>query len=230
MDRRAWLAERRAAVELEYTTSAPDYETGNYPITDAHRAFVARVVDACPADGIVLDVPCGTGRYFELVVSRGHRVVGADQSAGMVEQARGRRLAENVEQLGLQELTYSDGFDGVLCIDAMEHVPPEDWPVVVHNLGRALRPDGFLYMSLEVLADQEAHLDRALDDALAQGLPAVRGEDVGEDTGGYHFYPSNEQVTGWLAAAGLAITEDVTDDLSSDDWGYRHLLLRRATP
>jgi SAM-dependent methyltransferase len=220
MDRRTWLAERRAAVELDYTRDAPAYETDLYPISDTHRAFVSRVVEACLPGGIVLDVPCGTGRYFELVVDSGRR---------MVEQARARGLAESVEQVGLQELAYSDAFDGVLCIDAMEHVPPEDWPVVVHNLGRALRPGGFLYMSLEVLPDQETRVDRALADALAQGFPAVRGEDVGEDTGGYHFYPSNEQVTGWLAAAGLAIAEDVTD-MSYDDWGYRHVLVRRATP
>jgi SAM-dependent methyltransferase len=229
MDRRSWLDERRAAVELDYTRDAADYETGNYPISDTHRAFVARVVDACPPDGIVLDVPCGTGRYFELVVAGGRRVVGADQSAGMVAQARARGLAASLEQIGLQELAYSGAFDGVLCIDAMEHVPPEDWPVVVENLGRALRTGGLLYMTLEVLADQEAHVDRALAEALGRGLPAVRGEDVGEDTGGYHFYPSDEQVTDWLAAAGLATTDDVTD-MSYDDWGYRHLLVRRATP
>jgi SAM-dependent methyltransferase len=229
MDRRTWLAERRAAVELDYTRDAPAYETDLYPISDTHRAFVSDVVEACPPGGIVLDVPCGTGRYFELVVGSGRRVVGADQSAGMVEQARARGLAESVEQVGLQELAYSDAFDGVLCIDAMEHVPPEDWPGVVNNLGRALRPGGFLYMSLEVLPDQEAHVDQALADALAQGFPAVRGEDVGADTGGYHFYPSTEQVTGWLAAARLAIAEDVTD-MSYDDWGYRHVLVRRATP
>ena len=184
-------------------------------------------VAALEQDGIVLDVPCGTGRYFELVVAHGRRVVGADQSAGMVEQARTRALAEAVELVGLQELAYRDAFDGVMCIDAMEHVPPDDWPRVVDNLGRALRRAGFLYLSLEVLADQEAHLDRALANALARGYPAVRGEDVGEDTGGYHFYPSSEDVTSWLATAGLAITEDVTD-LSYDDWGYRHLLVRHA--
>lgn len=229
MDRQTWLAERRAAVELDYTHDAPDYETGNYPISATHREFVDRVVEACPPGGVVLDVPCGTGRYFELVVGRGRRVVGADQSAGMVAQARARGLAESVELLGLQELAYSDAFDGVLCVDAMEHVPPEDWPVVVRNLGRALRTRGFLYMSLEVLADQDAHVNQALADALAQGLPALRGEDVGEDTGGYHFYPSNEQVTRWLAAAGLGIADDVTD-LSYGEWGYRHVLVRRPTP
>ena len=229
MDRRAWLEERRAAVELDYTQDAPSYDIDLYPISEAHRQFVTRVVDACPADGVVLDIPCGTGRYFELVVALGRRVVGADQSAGMVEQARARGLAESVEQTGLQELAHVATFDGVLCIDAMEHVPPEDWPRVVHNLGRACRDGGLVYMSLEVLADQQAHLDRALAAALAQGMPAVRGEDVGEDTGGYHFYPADEQIREWLGAARMQIVEDTTD-MTYGDWGYRHLLLRTLNP
>lgn len=41
MDRRAWLPELRAAVELDYTRSAPDYEAGNYPISETHRHFYA---------------------------------------------------------------------------------------------------------------------------------------------------------------------------------------------
>ena len=212
-------------MELDYTRDAPTYDVDNYQISDAHRECVSRVVDACPPDGVVLDIPCGTGRYFELVVVQGRRVVGADQSAGMVEQARARGLADSVEQTGLQELAPVATFDGVLCIDAMEHVPPEDWPHVVHNLGRACRGGGLVYMSLEVLSDQQAHLDRALADALAQGLPAVRGEDVGEDTGGYHFYPADAEIREWIDAARLQIVSDVTD-MTYGDWGYRHLLLR----
>ena len=66
MDRQAWLAERRAAVELDYTQDAPSYEIDLYPISEAHRQFVTRVIEACPPDGAVLDIPCGSGRYFEL--------------------------------------------------------------------------------------------------------------------------------------------------------------------
>ena len=223
-NRRAWLDERRAAVQLDYDRDAPTYDTDLYPISDAHRAFVTRVAENCPPDGVVLDIPCGTGRYFELVVAQGRRVVGADQSAGMAAQARARGLAQSVEQIGLQELAQTAAFDGVLCIDAMEHVPPEDWPRVVDNLARALRAGGLLHLSLEVMADHEAQVERAYADALARGMPAVRGEDVGEETGGYHFYPSEQQVAGWLSEAGLQIVEDVTD-LTYGEWGYRHLLL-----
>ena len=227
MDRRVWLAERRAAVERDYTQDAAGYDSGLYPISDDHRRFVARVVEACPPGGVVLDIPCGTGRYFELVVGSGRRVVGADQSSGMLDQARRRGLADALEQTGLQELTHVAAFDGVLCIDAMEHVPPEDWPLVVHNLSRALRSGGRLYLSLEVQADAAVRLDRAYADAIAQGLPAVRGEDLSEDSGGYHFYPTDEQVRDWLSIAGLQIIDDTTD-MSYGDWGYRHLLIRHA--
>jgi len=53
----------------------------------------------------------------------------------------------------------------------------------------------------------------------------VAGGDVGEDTGGYHFYPSDQQVSERLGAAGLEVVQDVVD-MSSGEWGYRHLLLR----
>ena len=226
MDRRAWLDERRRAVEEDYSRDATTYEIGNYPITESHRRFVARVVDACPPGGTVLDAACGTGRYFDLVVSAGRRVAGADQSAGMVAQARTRGLATSVEQRGLQELAFEAAFDGVMCIDAMEHVPPEDWDLVLHNLRRALRPDGLLYLTLEVLADQEAALDRAFESATAQGHPVVRGEDVGEDTGGYHFYPHASKVSHALEEAALEVVDEAVEWVEAD-WGYRHLLLRQ---
>ena len=228
MDRRAWLDQQRAAVEADYTMDAPTYEVGNYPISDTHRRFVARVVDACPRGGVILDIPCGTGRYFEHVAAQGRRVVGSDQSIGMAAQARQRGIAERVDGIGLQELADVAAFDGVLCIDAMEHVPPEDWPIVLGNLARALRRDGLLYSSLEVMVGQEAAVERAYAEATAQGFPVVRGESVGEDTGGYHYYPTAAQVQAWVDAAGLEIVEDTTD-MAYGDWGYRHLLLRHGS-
>jgi 2-polyprenyl-3-methyl-5-hydroxy-6-metoxy-1,4-benzoquinol methylase len=225
MNRDEWLQERRSAVELDYTRDAPTYD--DYPISELHRTCVERVVENAPLNGVVLDIPCGTGRYFELVTSRGRRVVGADQSRGMVERARALGIADAVELVGLQELDMRDRFHGVMCIDAMEHVPPEDWPRVVANLAGALRPEGLLYMTLEVLRDQAQSIERAYRDALAQGLPVVPGEDVSEETGGHHFYAAPEQVASWLSDAGLVPTFDETE-LTYGEWGYRHLVLRHS--
>src|ERR1044072_1530840 len=92
MDRRAWLIERRAAVESSYDSEAPSYDDDPYPV-ETQRRCIERLVAPCPPGGIVLDAPCGTGQYFALVAATGRRVVGIDQSAGMLEQARSKGIA-----------------------------------------------------------------------------------------------------------------------------------------
>jgi SAM-dependent methyltransferase len=221
VDRRTWLEERRAAVQAAYDAEASTYADNPYPIEVQHR-FVARLLDTCPPGGIVLDAPCGTGLYFPLVAASGRSVVGIDQSAGMLEQARARSIAVSLQHVGLQELAFDREFDAVMTVDAMENVFPEDWPVVLGNLHRALRPGGHLYLTVE--ETDEAAIAEAFAVLSARGLPAVRGEVIEGDVAGYHFYPSREQVIGWLDAEGLRIVEEETETL--DGWAYWHLLLR----
>jgi 2-polyprenyl-3-methyl-5-hydroxy-6-metoxy-1,4-benzoquinol methylase len=222
MDRPDWLAERRAAVEADYTRDAPTYDEGFDPATPVHREFVSRLIDGCPEGGTVLDAACGTGPYVGQVLSAGRRVVGTDQSRGMLARARSKYPETRFEPVGLQELAFEGEFDAVMCIDAMEHVPPEDWPHVVRNLRRAVKPGGCGYLSLEEVEDSE--LARAFAEATAAGLPAVYGEDVGQDTGGYHFYADRQRVQGWLAAAGFEVIDEADERL--EGYGYHHLTLR----
>jgi ubiquinone/menaquinone biosynthesis C-methylase UbiE len=221
MDRRRWLDGRRAAVLATYEGGAETYEAHGYPI-EAQRRFVARLLESCPPGGIVLDAPCGTGIYFEMVAASGRRVVGIDQSPGMLTQARRKGIAESLAQVGLQALAFDGQFDAVMTVDAMENVCPEDWPVVLANLRRALRVGGHLYLTVEEI--EEARIDEALAALAARGLPAVRGEVVEGDVAGYHYYPGRERVLQWLAAEGLEIVDEAYEP--EDGWGYRHFLLR----
>jgi hypothetical protein len=109
-----------------------------------------------------------------------------------------------------------------MVIDAMENVAPEDWPVVLANLRRAIRPGGRIYLTVE--EQDEPDIDAAYAGLVKRGVPAVRGEVVEGDVAGYHYYPGREQVFGWLAAQGLDIVDEGFDQ--QDGWGYRHLLLR----
>ena len=220
--RRAWLADRRATVRATYDAEAPAYDQdAAYPVP-LQPVFVRRLVETCPPDGLVLDAPCGTGRYFRLVADAGRRVVGIDQSAGMLAVARAKGLAESVQEVGLQELAFESVFDGSMTIDAMENVPPEEWPLVLANLRRAVRPGGHLYLTVEEADD--ADIDAAFADAEARGLPAVRGEVIEGDTAGYHYYPGRDRVMAWLAAEGLRVVDEAFDQ--QEGWGYRHLLLQ----
>jgi len=221
MDRTEWLRERRDAVRAQYDLEASGYDDDRYPTT-SHTVFVDRLLETCPPDGIVLDAPCGTGPYFARVRGAGRRVVGIDQSAGMLEQARSKGLADRLLDVGLQEMSFASEFDGSMTIDAMENVSPEDWPTVLANLHRAVKRGGHIYLTVEEVPD--ADIDAAFEDGQSKGLPLVRGEVIEGDTAGYHYYPGRARVAEWLSAEGLEMVAEASD--WEDGWGYWHLLLR----
>jgi 2-polyprenyl-3-methyl-5-hydroxy-6-metoxy-1,4-benzoquinol methylase len=223
LDRAAWLADRRAAVIAAYDAEAPDYDKHEYP-SDAQHDWVIGLLRRLPPNSIVLDAPCGTGKYFPIMAAAGHRVAGIDQSSGMLDQARARRIAVSLECVSLQDLSYRHQFDAVLTIDAMENVPPEEWPLVLTNLHRAVRPGGLLYLTVEEI-DASA-IEASFDALTREGKPVVRGEVVDGDVAGYHYYPGRDQVLRWLAAEGLDVVEEGFKQ--EDGWGYRHFLLRDA--
>jgi ubiquinone/menaquinone biosynthesis C-methylase UbiE len=220
VDREAWLRERRRTAEERHDTiHAFTYDDQYGEIGPTHRRFVADLLERCQPGGTVLDAACGTGKYFAMVLDAGRRVVGTDQSTGMLARARARFPVVPLERVGLQELAFDAEFDAVMCIDAMENIPPEDWPRVVGNLRRALRPGGHLYLTVEQVDDEE--LDREFADATARGLPVVRGE---ESRDGYHYYPSREQVGYWMEEGMLVVVAE--DSSPGDGYGYLHLLAR----
>src|SRR5215467_9979803 len=89
MDRQVWLTERRAAVVAVYDAQARTYDDNLYP-ADMQQEWVTRVLRLIPLGSAVLDAPCGTGRYFHLIVGAGMRLTGVDQSSGMLAKARAR--------------------------------------------------------------------------------------------------------------------------------------------
>jgi cyclopropane fatty-acyl-phospholipid synthase-like methyltransferase len=219
--RRQWINERRTAATEAYDAEAATYDVNPYP-NDTQHAWVNRLLASIPAGSTVLDAPCGTGRYFPSIAAGGHHVVGIDQSAGMLAEAASRGLAAELHHLGLQELPFGNRFDAAITVDAMEHVAPEDWPLVLANLHRAVRTDGLIYVTVE--EDPEADFTSIHEALLARGLPAVLGEVIDGDVAGYHYYPTGQQVGDWIAAEGLAVIDETYHQ--DDGWGYRHLLLR----
>jgi SAM-dependent methyltransferase len=216
MDRATWIRERRLWNEVQMDTIyARQYDDhwGGY-INPTHRAFAERLLDRCPGGARILDAACGTGKYWPMVLERGFAVLGTEQSQGMLDRARTKFPDVPVEKVGLQELAFERAFDGILCMDAMEFVFPEDWPRVVGNLARALQPGGHCYCTVEV--ESENALRVAFGAGQRLGLPLVWGEYAHH--GGYHYYPPTERVEAWLAEAGFRVLETGTGD------GYLHFL------
>lgn len=221
MDRRAWLAGQRAAIEKHYDRHAWSYDDDDVPITPVHRRFIETVIGSCPVGGTILDAPCGTGRCFGMVLAAGRNVVGIDQSSGMLAQARGKYPDVVLETNRLQELDFDHEFDAAMCVDAMEYVPPEDWPVVLAKLRTAVRRGGLVYLTVEQIDPEEVVTVFA--EGRAAGAPVEYGENLRRG-GGYHFYPTTERVLEWLDDEGLEVIE--RDVSRARTYGYLHLLVR----
>ena len=226
MARQTWLERQRVSIEQRYDSRySRTFDTDAGPITRTHRRFVERVVASCPPGGSVLDAACGTGRYFEIAAATGRTIVGTDQSAGMLARARQRNRDVELMKVALQELAFERAFDAAMCIDAMEYVPPEDWPLVLANLRRAVRIGGLIYLTVEQI--DSAEVANAFNEATAGGIPVVYGENLRRG-GGYHHYPTLDRVSDWLVAEGL---ETVDSGVSrARTYGYLHLLLREGVP
>jgi cyclopropane fatty-acyl-phospholipid synthase-like methyltransferase len=73
------------------------------------------------------------------------------------------------QKVGLQEMDFDAEFDAVICIDAMEYVFPEDWPRVLRNLRRAVRPGGPVYFTVETIDERE--IEAVFADAIGRRTP-----------------------------------------------------------
>jgi cyclopropane fatty-acyl-phospholipid synthase-like methyltransferase len=220
MDRNDWIKERRREAEERYDTLwAPLYDEKWGVYSNAtHQQFIQKFLRLLPQPSTILDAACGAGRYMSMLLEKGHTVVGIDQAQGMLAQAKAKFPTVHMEKMGLQEMIYSEIFEGAICMDALEHVCPEDWPLIFHNFHRALKPHGYLYFTVEIAAEQD--LEMAFQQGRDMGLPIVHGEWPNNDDV-YHYYPSMSQVKEWLQQTGFELVEEGEGD------GYHHFVTRK---
>lgn len=136
------------------------------------RRFLVWQVEAGPGD-LVLDVATGTGAVAaELLLRKGCRVVGLDQSAEMLAVAR-RRLPPEVElvQGDAEHLPFEDStFDALTFTYLLRYV--DDPAAALCELARVVKPGGML-ASLEF--GLPAGLARPLWEAYVGGVLPVLG-------------------------------------------------------
>jgi 2-polyprenyl-3-methyl-5-hydroxy-6-metoxy-1,4-benzoquinol methylase len=249
MERAEWLKKTRVMAEALYDHLAPAYgvKYGLFP-EPTHRRFMEMFLARLGSHCLILDAACGAGLYDGMLLEAGHRVLGIDQSGGSLARARevypperypGLRYAK----MGLQEMNFQAIFDGVICMDAMEHICPEDWPGILVGFQKALKPGGMFYVTVD--AAELGNYREVYERAKTVGLPVVFGEVADEldtvyaqamavealderaltgqrlDLSVYHYHPSMDQVLTWFDQAGLAIEEEGIGD------EYAHLLARK---
>jgi SAM-dependent methyltransferase len=224
-DRGAWLRDLRRLNERQEDALADDFDALWGEIEPTHQAFIERFLSRLPPDGRVLDAACGTGKYFPMVLASGRRLLGVDHAGAYLAKAAAKFPQVPTDKHDLQELPYQSEFDGLMCVDAMECIPPEDWPVVLERFRRALRPGGWLYLTVELARQDRVRAGNQA--ARRSGLPVVDGEVVwGEPDAHYHHYPSMQQVRAWFADAGFAVDQEAEAPWHEEGYAYHHVLAR----
>jgi 2-polyprenyl-3-methyl-5-hydroxy-6-metoxy-1,4-benzoquinol methylase len=219
MERAAWLQEKRHLTEVRYDTLfAQDYDR-DYGVVDAtHRIFMEKLLELCPIAASILDAACGTGKYWKMILACGYSVFGIDQSQQMLSIAHEKFPEVPISKQTLQEMSFTEEFDAVICIDVMELICPEDWTLVLRNIYTALKPGCNLYFTVESIDEKE--LQQVFIRERRRGLPLMPGEYT--RGGGYHYYPSLDQVRNWLHMTPFAIIAESGGD------GYYHFLVQKA--
>ena len=261
MERAEWLKEMRRKAEALYDRGAAQYWVDwGFSEDETHRVYLKKFLELIARrngcrPGILLSAACGAGRLDGFLLEAGHAVTGIDQSAGVLARAREHFPQAGFPQLryekmSLQEISanpaYREAFDGIICMDAMEHICPEDYPGILRGFQEALKPDGVLYFTAdttETAKDDDVDVAAVYERAKSLGIPVVPGEWVDEfehsyaqvmamapelplpgdlsDRAVYHYYPLVEQVRAWIGQAGLLIEEE------GQGSGWHHFITRK---
>lgn len=239
MERAEWLKKMRSNAEALYDRFSPRYwVTWGLGEDETHQHYLQTFLKRVVPGGAILSAACGAGRYDGRLLDAGHSVVGIDQSAGVLARAKEHFPEVRYEKMALQEMHFREMFDGIICMDAMEHIPPEDYPGILRGFQEALKPGGVLYFTADREEDPDFDLEMYYEQAKASGLPVVFGEVVDEaafeqamqqpdvsdeltDRAVYHYYPPLEKVRAWIDQAGLTIEEEGAGS------GFHHFVVRK---
>jgi len=105
---------------------------------------------------IVLDIATGTGTFLIEMAKMGANCYGLDQSPKMLEKlkfkVKNERIEENVEKINVgtaDKLPYTEEiFNWVVCIGMLEYYPLEYAEVVLSEIIRVLKPEGYFFIDI----------------------------------------------------------------------------------
>jgi len=239
MERAEWLKQMRSRAEALYDRFSSRYwVTWGVVVEETHRAYFQKFLERVPAGGLILSAACGAGRFDGMLLDAGHRVVGIDQSAGVLKLAKEHYPDVDYKKMSLHEMNFREVFDGIICMDAMEHICPEDYPGILRGFQEALEPGGTLYFTADREEEPDFDLEMYYEKGKAAGLPIVYGEvadeeafkqameqtDVSDeltDRAVYHYYPPLEKVREWIKQADFLIKEEGAGS------GFHHFVARK---
>lgn len=147
------------------------------------RACMRRVFKATPRSAIIMDLPCGTGRFAEVLLEEGFKVVGVDISAAMLTVARRKlqRFGEcfetrvaDVRQLAKCE---SKSYDIALCARVLMHFPLDEQILFLRSVAALVKTQVVFTQSLSTPYQRfRRHIKRLIGNQAPAKYPITEAE------------------------------------------------------
>lgn len=148
------------ALAAAFDGQAARFERAPVQTDPAALAWLVAFADL-PADSLVLDAGCGPGLVCRALLDAGHRVVGVDLSARMIERARARCPESDRATFvrgSLYEIDPGGPFDATISRYVLHHVA--DPLAFVRRQVELVRPGGVVVLSDHTASPVAAEADR----------------------------------------------------------------------
>lgn len=162
-------------------------------------APVARILDAMPPAGRLLDVGCGHGLFANALAlgSPARRVLGVDPSAAKIEIARASATGlPNVRYVqGVVQAIEEDGFDGISILDVLYLLPIEEKLAVLRACRERIAQSGVLVLKTNDTAPAWKYRVARLQEQAMTGIGLTMGHGL--------YFLSRQQNAELLRLAGF---------------------------
>jgi len=119
-----------------------------------------RAIAFAPNKGRALDVGCGcTGRFIDLLLSKGFQPEGVDISDEMVKLAKNKHPEISIHQKDICDWELTKKYDFISAWDSIWHIPLNQQEKVLKKLIASLNPNGVLIFSCGGTDDRGDHKD-----------------------------------------------------------------------
>ena len=110
-------------------------------LLERYRGLAARLSEHGP----VIDIGCGRGEFLELLRVQGVEAFGVEIDLDLVEECRRRGLdVQHVDALSALDSKADESLGGIVLIQVIEHLTPQEALDLVALAYRKLRPGGLL--------------------------------------------------------------------------------------
>lgn len=96
----------------------------------------------------ILDLGCGSGRDSKAFLKKGFNVTSIDASSELCKIAS-KYIGQEVLCKSFDDIDYKEEFEGVWACASLLHVKYKDLIYIINKVSRALKQNGYLYMSFK---------------------------------------------------------------------------------